>query len=80
MWSPAIAVSEIVLLTVLSVAAFAFMRRHSYWILGVVPCFAIAALVTPADPGSTLLGGALLTVPYIGAVLVTRWLLHDPRE
>ncbi len=58
----AVASLYLVVLTVLS-------KGHWAWVLGLIACFAIAALFTPADPASMILVVILLSVLYTIGVL-----------
>jgi Sec-independent protein secretion pathway component TatC len=55
MWQFSIGPAEIAI--VLAVASLLWLcgRRGRLWMIGVVPCFAFAAAVTPADPASMLI-------------------------
>lgn len=77
MWPPSVSPAEIVILVVVAMASFLLAARFSRWFLGIVACFVLVVLASPSDPASTLVGGALLSVLYGIAVIVSLWLIRD---
>jgi Sec-independent protein secretion pathway component TatC len=60
-----VGISEVVLLCVVSVAAFSMcVVGRNWFFLGMVPLFLIAMLVTPADPLSCLVVGLPTVLIY----------------
>ena len=69
MWRPSVGTPEILLLMVVSCLLLlpsGFARR---WAKGIVACFVVAMVVTPADPLSMLIVGLALSLAFTCGVL-----------
>lgn len=69
MWQPSVGINEIVVLLLIAIPFLLFGARGRRWLAGILPCWIIAAAVTPADIYSMLIVGLPLTLAFVGGVL-----------
>jgi sec-independent protein translocase protein TatC len=55
MWQLSVGPAEIVILVAVASILWLLGKQGRRWMIGIVPCFALAAAVTPADPLSMLI-------------------------
>jgi Sec-independent protein secretion pathway component TatC len=70
MWQLSVGPAEIVILLAVAVVLWLLGKHGRRWMIGIVPCFAAAALATPADPVSMLVVALPLSLAFAGGVFL----------
>ena len=66
MWNPGVGIVELAIVLCIAVALPLLIRGGSRWLAGILPCFVVAMLVTPAD----LLSMLLVAIPLSAAFVI----------
>jgi Sec-independent protein secretion pathway component TatC len=70
MWQISIGPAEVLILIAVASLLGLSGKRGRRWLLGIVPCFAIAAAATPADPLSMLAVALPLSLALVCGVFL----------
>jgi Sec-independent protein secretion pathway component TatC len=80
MWSPGVGINEIVLTLLIALPFLLLGARGRRWLLGVLPCLVIAAIVTPSDIFSMLIVALPLLLAFVGGVALSPYIHASMNE